>query len=48
MTITVIVPGVIISLLSLLYILLPKGANERLPYLNAILLTEIMFLVMMT
>ena len=48
MTVTVIVPGVAVSLLSLLYIFIPKGEGERLPYLSTIILTEIMFLVMLT
>ena len=47
-TVTVIAPGVAVSLLGLLYIFLPKGGGERIPFLATIILTEIMFLVMLT
>ncbi len=47
-TVTVIAPGVAVSLLGLLYIFMPKGGGERVPYLATIILTEIMFLVMLT
>ena len=47
-TITVLIPGMSICFLGLLYVLLPRGDGGRVPYLATIMLTEIMFLVMMT
>jgi hypothetical protein len=46
--IAVLIPGALITFLGLLYILLPKGTGERTGYLATVLLTEIMFLVMIT
>ncbi len=46
--IAVVIPGALITFLGLLYILIPKGTGERTAYLATILLTEIMFLVMIT
>lgn len=48
LTVTVIVPGLAISFMSLLYIFLPKGQGERVGYLSTIILTVVMFLVMLT
>ena len=45
---TIILPGVIVSFLALMYIFMPKGSGQRIPYMNGLLLNEIMFLVMMT
>lgn len=45
---TIIIPGVAIALMSLLYNFLPSGNGERIPYLATIILTEVMFLVMLT
>ena len=47
-TVTVIAPGLAITFMSLLYIFLPMGGGERVPYIATIILTEIMFLVMLT
>ena len=47
-TVTIIIPGVIVTALALLYIALPINDNQRLPYLNMVLLSVIMFLVMMS
>ena len=47
-TVTVIAPGLAISFMSLLFYFLPKGDGKRIPYLATIILTEIMFLVMLT
>lgn len=46
--VAVMIPGSLITLLGLLYILLEKGTGERTSYLSTILLTETMFLVMLT
>ena len=46
--VTVIIPGVVVCLLGLLYFLMPRGNGERVPYLSTVILTEIMFLVMLT
>ena len=43
-----IIPGIAIAILSLLYLFLPKGQGERIPFLSTIVLTEVMFLVMLT
>jgi hypothetical protein len=43
-----IIPGVLVAFLGSLYYLLPIGTGERVSYLATILLTEIMFLVMIT
>jgi hypothetical protein len=43
-----IIPGILVSFLGSLYYLLPRGTGERVSYLATILLTEIMFLVMIT
>ena len=45
---TIIIPGIAIALMSLLYLLLPKGGGERIPFLSTTILTEVMFLVMLT
>ena len=42
------IPSIIISIVGLGYFLLKEGTEVRLPFINAILLTEIMFLVMMS
>ena len=47
-TVTVVAPGVVISLLGLFYIFLPRGSGERVPYLSTVILTDVMFLVMLT
>lgn len=46
--IAVLIPGALITFLGLLYILLPRGNGDRIGYLSTVLLTEIMFLVMIT
>jgi len=43
-----IIPGILVAFLGSLYYLLPRGTGERVSYLATILLTEIMFLVMIT
>lgn len=43
-----VLPGVLVAVLGGLYNLLPRGSGERTSYLASILLTEIMFLVMVT
>ena len=48
MLIGMIIPGVLVAFLGSLYYLLPRGTGERISYLATILLTEIMFLVMVT
>ena len=48
MTLTVLLPGFAICLLGMLYFFIPLGEGQRVPYLATILLTEIMFLVMLT
>ena len=42
------IPGSLITLLGLVYILLEKGTGERTSFLATIMLTEVMFLVMIT
>ena len=42
------IPGSLITLLGLVYILIEKGKGERITFLSTILLTEVMFLVMIT
>lgn len=46
--IAVLIPGALITFLGLMYILLPRGGGERAGFLSTVLLTEIMFLVMIT
>ena len=46
--IAVIIPGALITFLGILYYLIPRGKGERTGYLSTVLLTEIMFLVMIT
>ena len=48
MLIGMIIPGVLVAFLGTLYYMLPRGTGERISYLATILLTEIMFLVMVT
>ena len=48
MIVTVVLPGIIICLMGLLYIKMPRGGGDRINYLMIVLLTEIMFLVMLT
>ena len=48
MLVGMIIPGVLVAFLGTLYYLLPRGTGERISYLATILLTEIMFLVMVT
>jgi len=48
MLVGMIIPGLLVALLGSLYYLLPRGSGERISYLATILLTEIMFLVMVT
>ena len=48
MLVGLIVPGILVAFLGSLYYLLPRGSGERVSYLATILLTEIMFLVMIT
>jgi hypothetical protein len=48
MLVGLIIPGVLVAFLGSLYYLLPMGSGERISYLATILLTEIMFLVMIT
>ncbi len=43
-----VIPGVLVAFLGGLYYMLPRGSGERPAYLATILLTEIMFLVMVT
>ena len=47
MLVGLIIPGILVALLGSYY-LLPRGTGERVSYLATILLTEIMFLVMIT
>ena len=42
------IPSIIVAFLGLGYVLLRETTHDRLPFINAILLTEIMFLVMMS
>ena len=48
MSIGMIVPGILVAFLGSLYYLIPRGTGERIAYLATILLTEIMFLVLVT
>jgi hypothetical protein len=48
MLVGLIIPGILVAYLGSLYFLLPRGTGERVSYLATILLTEIMFLVMIT
>ena len=48
MLVGMIIPGVLVAFLGSLYFLLHRGTGERISYLATILLTEIMFLVMVT
>jgi hypothetical protein len=48
MLVGLIIPGILVAFLGSLYYLLPRGTGERVSYLSTILLTEIMFLVMIT
>ena len=48
MLIGMIIPGVFVAFLGSLYYFLPLGDGSRVSYLATILLTEIMFLVMVT
>lgn len=48
MLIGMILPGLLVAFLGTLYYLLPRGSGERISYLATILLTEIMFIVMVT
>lgn len=43
-----VLPGILVAFLGGLYYMLPRGSGERPSYLASILLTEIMFLVMVT
>jgi hypothetical protein len=48
MSVGMIIPGILVAFLGSLYYLIPRGTGERISYLASILLTEIMFLVMVT
>ena len=48
MLVGMIIPGILVAFLGSLYYLLPRGSGSRVSYLATILLTEIMFLVMIT
>lgn len=48
MLVGMIIPGVFVAFLGSLYYFLPRGSGERTSFLSTILLTEIMFLVMVT
>lgn len=48
MLVGMIIPGILVAFLGSLYYLLPRGSGDRVSYLATILLTEIMFLVMIT
>jgi hypothetical protein len=48
MSVGMIIPGILVAFLGSLYYLIPRGTGERISYLATILLTEIMFLVMVT
>ena len=48
MTYAILIPGALICLLGNLYYLLPRGSGDRIQYLSSVLLTEIMFLVMIS
>ena len=48
MMFAILIPGALIAFLGNLYYLLPRGNGERIQYLSSVLLTEIMFLVMIT
>ena len=46
--ITIMIPGVCVCFLGLLYFSMPRGHGQRIPYLSTVILTQIMFLVMLT
>ena len=48
MLVGMIIPGEFVALLGSLYYYLPRGSGDRISFLSTILLTEIMFLVMVT
>ena len=48
MLVGMVIPGVFVAFLGSLYYYLPRGTGERISFLSTILLTEIMFLVMVT
>lgn len=48
MTVAVIVPGILVTALGINYIWIPMGNGERSGFLVTIVLTEVMFLVMLT
>jgi hypothetical protein len=48
MIVGMIIPGVFVALLGSIYYYLPRGSGDRTSFLSTILLTEIMFLVMVT
>ena len=45
---SVIVPGILITFLGMMYILIEKGSGDRISFITTILLTQVMFLVMIT
>ena len=48
MTVTLIVPGLFVCALAFLYVALPAGNSQRLPFLNMVLLSVIVFLMIMS
>lgn len=48
MLVGMIIPGVLVGFLGSLYFILPRGDGSRISFINTIILTEIMFLVMVT
>ena len=45
---SVIVPGILITFLGMMYILIEKGSGDRISFITTILLTQVMFLVIIT
>jgi len=48
MLVGMVIPGLLVALIGSLYYLLPRGDGSRISYLATVMLTEIMFLVMVT
>jgi nicotinic acetylcholine receptor alpha-1 len=48
MVVGLIIPGLLVAFLGTMYYIIPMGTGERVSYLATIMLTEIMFLVIVT
>jgi hypothetical protein len=48
MLLAIMVPGMLVTFLGINYWFIPMGTNERAGFLGTIVLTEVMFLVMLT